>query len=246
MLKETFIILAISVCGPIIGSVIGVVKKPSERWINNMLAFAAGMMIAISLLELVPAAIEFSSILISMSGLLLGGIFMYALDISIPHVHPEGGQEQGSKLKRTAIYLVLGIFLHNFPEGMALAIGKVADFQTALIIALGISIHNIPEGICTSAPYYYATKKRLKSFLISSSTIIPIIIGFFLASYLFGFISNTIIGLILSATAGLMIYISADELIPNACAKKNRLWEHPTIFSLLFGILLVLGLRLLG
>ena len=79
-----------------------------------------------------------------------------------------------------------------------------------------------------------------------SYTVLFIEIGFVFASYLFNFISDTFIGFILSATAGLMIYISADELIPTACSKENKMWEHPTIFSLIFGILLVIGLRLIG
>lgn len=165
---------------------------------------------------------------------------MYALDRLIPHIHPELCRpEHGSKLKKTAIYLLLGIFLHNLPEGMAIATGTVANFKTTLAIALAIAIHNIPEGICTSAPYYYCTKKKLKSFLISSSTAIPIIIGFLLAFFLFQKIPLQIVGIIIAATAGLMIYIAADELIPTSCNKDKEVWNHSAIFSLIAGVLFV-------
>lgn len=246
-MKGIYLILLISVLGPVLGSLIGVIRKPSERFIHKMLAFAAGIMLAISFLELIPNAIEISSILVAAIGILLGAVLMLLLDISIPHIHPElCQQEQGRNLKKTSVYLMMGIFLHNFPEGMALAIGAVTSFQTALVVALAIAIHNIPEGICTSAPYYYSTKKRMKSFLLSSSTAIPILLGFFFANYLFRFLTDNFVGLILAGTAGLMIYISADELIPTACDKNHAQWSHATIFALIAGVLLVILLRLIG
>ncbi|MCK4830139.1 ZIP family metal transporter, partial [bacterium] len=102
-------------------------------------------------------------------------------------------------------YLIFGIFLHNFPEGMAIAIGAVTETKVSLIIALAIAIHNIPEGICTSAPYYHSTGDRLKAFLVSSSTAVPLLIGYLLARYIFGYITPEVLGFIIGATAGLMI-----------------------------------------
>lgn len=167
---------------------------------------------------------------------------MFGLDRLIPHIHPQlCAQEQGCNLERTSVYLITGIFLHNFPEGMAIAIGSVTDVKVSLAIALAIAIHNIPEGICTSAPYYHTTGNRLKSFLVSSSTAIPIVGGYFLARYIFTSIPSQVVGLIIGATAGLMIYITADELIPTSCAGTN----HKTIFSLMTGVIFVILLRLI-
>ncbi len=243
MEKILWIILIISVLGPIVGSLIGIIKKPSKGFMFNMLSFAGGVMLAISFLELIPESIQLSSIGVSVIGIIIGAGGMYTLDKLIPHIHPEMvSQEQGCKLKKTAIYLMLGIFLHNFPEGMAIAIGTISNIKISLVIALAIAIHNIPEGICTSAPYYHCTGKRLKSFLLSSLTAVPILVGFIIAKFLFTQISSTLIGLIIGATAGLMIYITADELIPCSCCK---LTNHTTIFSLIAGILLVILLGLL-
>lgn len=240
-MNPIYIIISISIAGPIIGSLIGVIKKPSNLFMYNMLAFAAGVMLSISFLELIPESIGFSSIWICAIGVVLGSLVMYTLDKIIPHIHPElCSQEHGHRLKRVAIYLLLGIFLHNFPEGIAMGIGAVTEFKLSFIIALAIAIHDIPEGICTSAPYYYVTRKRLKSFLISASTAIPTIIGFLFAYYLFQNIPLQIVGIIIAATAGLMIYISSDELIPTACCKDNKVWGHSTIFSLIAGVLLVI------
>jgi ZIP family zinc transporter len=173
-----------------------------------------------------------------MLGILAGAGIMMIVDRLIPHIHPQVcSQDKQFGLKRTALYLFVGIFIHNFPEGLAMGIGSVSNFKLSLTIALAIAIHDIPEGICTSAPYYKATGKRLKSFLISSSTIVPTLIGFFLAHFLFQQIPLYIVGLLIGATAGLMIYISGDELIPSSCCRSSG---HNTIISLMMGVLLVL------
>ncbi len=235
-----YIIFIISVIGPILGSLLGVIKKPSEIFTHNMLAFAAGVMLAVSFLQLIPKSISLSSIYLSTLGIIIGATIIYFLDKVIPHVHPELAEsEKCLRLGRTAKYLMAGIFLHNFPEGMAIAIGTVTDLKVGLTVALAISLQKIPEGICTSAPYYYCTRKRLKSFLISCSTMIPLIIGIIFASYLFQNISLKIVGLIIAATAGIMIYISADELIPTSCSKANKTWSQTNILSLMAGVLVV-------
>jgi ZIP family zinc transporter len=238
---EIIIILSISILGPIIGSLIGVIKKPSERFMYNMLAFAGGVMLSISFLELIPTSIELSSILICIIGMIIGTLIMFFLDKLIPHIHPElSCQEHGRNLKRTSIFLILGIFLHNIPEGMAIVLGSTSAVQASLIIAIAIAVHNVPEGICTSAPYFHQTNKRLKSFLLSSTTAIPIIIGFGIASILRNFISSNLIGLIVGATAGFMIYITGDEIIPTSCGENTT---HKTIISLIIGILFVIILQ---
>lgn len=238
MQLEIIIILFISVLGPIIGSLIGVIRKPSNRFMYNMLAFAGGVMLSISFLELIPTSIEQSSILICIIGIIIGSFIMFTLDRLIPHIHPElSCQEHGRNLKRTSFFLILGIFLHNIPEGMAIVLGSAAAVEASLVIAIAISVHNIPEGICTSAPYYHESNKRLKSFLISSTTAIPIIIGFMIATILKNIISSNIIGLIVGATAGFMIYITGDEIIPTSCGENNT---HKTILSLIIGILFVI------
>lgn len=235
-------IVVISILGPIIGSAIGILRKPSFGYICNMLCFAAGVMMAISFLNLIPESIHLSSVSVCIAGLICGSLLMYALDRIIPHIHPElCAQEQGCNLQRTSTYLFMGIFLHNLPEGMAIAIGSVTDVKISLAIALAIAVHNIPEGICTSSPFYHATGARLKSFLLSSSTAVPILIGYVLARYLFRNIPLQMVGFIIGSTAGLMIYITADELIPSSCAGTN----HQTIFSLMIGIIFVIVLGII-
>ena len=232
-------IVVISVLGPVLGSLIGVLRRFSFPYICNMLCFAAGVMLAISFLELIPESLHLTSMGLSVLGLAVGAALMYVLDRLIPHIHPRlCTQEQGCNLERTATFLVFGIFMHNFPEGMAIAVGSVIEAKTSLVIAGALAIHNIPEGICTSAPYFHSTGQRLKSFLLSSSTALPILGGFLFARYIFADISHHVMGMIIAGTAGLMIYITADELIPNACIGEN----HQTITWLMAGIILVMVL----
>ncbi|RMF54977.1 hypothetical protein D6745_03520 [Candidatus Woesearchaeota archaeon] len=235
-------ILVISVAGPIIGSIIGVIKKPKDVFMFNMLSFAAGVMISISFLELIPQSISIFSALGCSIGIVIGMLIMYALDKILPHIHPEL-YKNGEKcdLRITATYLIVGIFLHNFPEGMAVATGTVTGFESMLAISIAIAVQNVPEGICTSAPYYYCTKKRLKSFLLSASTSVPIVIGFYFARFLFQNITPQVIGIIIGAIAGMMIYISVHELIPVSCGRNNGI-NQSTTFSLIFGILFVMFL----
>ena len=230
-------IVIIAVLGPVIGSGIGVLKMPSSGYICNMLCFAAGVMLSISFLDLIPESISISSPEISVLGVVLGALAMYGLDRVIPHIHPRlCAQEQGCNLERTSVYLILGMFLHNFPEGMAIAIGSVTEMKVSITIALAIAIHNIPEGICTSAPYYHSTGKRVQSFLLSATTAVPILVGYVVARYIFLQVSTQVVGLLISSTAGLMIYITADELIPHSCAGTN----HQTIFFLILGVVFVI------
>ena len=260
-MDELFVIAIISMIGPIIGSFLGVMKILSSKIVFHLMSFAAGIMISISFLELIPEAIEMSSVPATAFGIILGALSMFLMDKFIPHYHPEPEQaeqkknifeklkqnlkcrlmrpanilkEKNKDLMRTAKYLILGIFIHNFPEGMAIAM--VRDPSVSIAIALAIAIHNIPEGICTSAPYYYATGKRLKAFLLSSSTAIPVLLGFLFVRFLFVGVSDSIMGFVAAMTAGLMIYISVDELIPSSSCK---VCNHQTVFSLILGIVFV-------
>lgn len=236
------LIVVIAFLGPIIGSALGVLRKPSFGYVCGMLCFAAGVMLAISFLELIPESLELASAGVCIPGVAVGALAMYGLDRLVPHLHPSlCNQEQGCNLQRTSIFLILGIFLHNFPEGMAIASGEVSEIEASVVIALAIAIHNIPEGICTSASYYRSAGKRTEAFLLSSTTALPILIGYFLARWILKAVPPEVTGFIIAATAGLMIYITVDELIPNSCAGQ----DHRTIFTFVGGILFVMLLGMI-
>jgi ZIP family zinc transporter len=194
-------------------------------------------------MNLIPQSIALSSVWLCALGIILGSFIMLGLDILIPHMHPSTHKhERGSKLNKMAFFIFMGMFLHNFPEGMAIGIGSVSAFNLSLIIAIAIMVHDIPETMCTAIPYYYATKKRLPAFLMSFSTVIPTVAGLTFAYFLFDLIPLWIAGMLAGLTAGLMIYISAHELIPATCSIEKN---HATIFSLISGVIFVVLLSLL-
>jgi zinc transporter, ZIP family len=239
---NVWIIVIISLLGPIIGSVIGVLKKPSDIFMFNMLAFAAGIMLTISFFNLIPQSISYSSGLVCVIGIMFGALLMFLIDKIIPHLHLDAyaDSDNAVNMKKTSVYLSIGLFMHNFPEGMVIAIGAISNTQVGIAIALAMAIQKIPEGICTSAPHYYCTKNRLKSFLFSCITIIPLIAGFIFAYYIYTSVPTFIVGIVIGIAAGMMIYISTDELIPTSC---HRMTNHSTILSLIAGVLFVVLLN---
>lgn len=242
-MPQEIMIVALSAMGPVIGSGIGVWKRPTTAYIHKMLYFAAGIMLAISFLDLIPESRHLGSTLTCVTGLAIGVAAMGALDRLFPHVHEcTVCGENECHLGHTANFLILAIFLHNFPEGMAIAIGATTNFGDSIVIAAAIAIHNIPEGICTSAPHYYAYGNRMKSFAMSSLSALPIVVGYFVARSLFVQISPQVMSVLVGATAGLMIYISANELMPAARKDDSR----QTIFYFIFGIIAVMLLELLA
>lgn len=233
-------ILAVAVAGPVIGSTLGVAFPPGRRVTGGMLSFAGGSMLAISFLELLPEGLLKCGVPGTAAGIAIGLLTMAALEGMLPH-RPRGqGREE---LERTSILMILGIFLHNLPEGMAIAsAGSMEDPRALVTIALAIAIHNIPEGICTSAPYYQATGRRLRAFLWSSSTALPMLGGYLLGKTLLRGLSYYAVGVMAASVAGLMIHISCGELLPTALEETGR--EHPIqpMVWLSAGVLFVMAL----
>lgn len=202
-------------------------------------------MLAISFLELLPESMAKCGIAGTVTGFAIGLLTMAALESLIPRrpkgpVRPSSDREE---LERASVLMILGIFLHNLPEGMAIAsAGSMEDPRALVAVALAIAIHNIPEGICTSAPYYQATGKRLRAFLWSASTALPMLAGYLLGKTLLRGLSPYAMGVMVASVAGLMIHISCSELLPAALEEEGR--EHPIrpMLWLTAGILLVLGL----
>lgn len=238
---EVLPIVLIAFTGPVIGSLLGVLRRPTETFVRNSLAFAAGVMLAISFLQLVPESIRLSSVWICCGGVAGGALLMFGLDKLVPHTDPGCvDAPEGRISRRVALYLLAGIALHHFPEGMAIALGSVTDFGLSLAIVVAIAVHDIPEAICTSAPYFFVSGSRWRAFLLSASTAVPTVLGYLVAHALYHQISLEFVGGVAGATAGLMLYISGDELIPRSCAKHGDTPGHAPIFFLVAGAVFVI------
>ncbi len=142
-----------------------------------------------------------------------------------------------SSLKRTGIFTALAIAIHNFPEGFATFVSALDDFSIGLTIAFAIAIHNIPEGMAVSLPIYHATGNKKSAFwyatLSGLAEPLGAVIGFFL---LLPFLGDAALGITFGAVAGIMVYISFDELLPAARVYGNA---HTTIAGITLGMLVM-------
>jgi ZIP family zinc transporter len=135
------------------------------------------------------------------------------------------------------MFSALAIAIHNFPEGLATFMSAIQDPTLGISIAIAIAIHNIPEGISVSVPIYFATGDRKKaffySFLSGLSEPVGALIGYFV---LFNFLSEALFGIVFAGVAGIMVYISLDELLPTA-EKYGK--HHIAIGGLIAGMIVM-------
>lgn len=138
------------------------------------------------------------------------------------------------KLMRVGVLTAVAIAVHNFPEGLATFTSAVTDPGLGLAIAVAIAIHNIPEGIAVSVPVYYATHSHKKAFLYSFLSGLAETLGAIVGLFLFVYILNGYaFGILLGAIAGIMVFISLDQLLPTA---RQYGEHHLSIYGLLAGM----------
>lgn len=237
-----------------IGSALALLtKKTSTRFLSVSLGFSAGVMIYVSFVEIFAKAKEaLSSALGPRMGTwaTVGGFFFGILLIALidklipktenPHeVHTveemDGtSQEHKENLMRMGLFTALAIGIHNFPEGLATFTAALSDPSLGIPIAVAIAIHNIPEGIAVAVPIFYATGSRRQafkwSFLSGLSEPIGAIVGYLI---LYRFLNDAVFGFIFASVAGIMVYISLDELLPSA---EEYGEHHLSIYGLIAGM----------
>ncbi|MCI8530122.1 MAG: ZIP family metal transporter [Lachnospiraceae bacterium] len=256
---EEFIVLSIPFMGTTFGAaMVFFMKEKMNAWLEKLLlGFAAGVMIAASVWSLLIPAIELAeneggnAWLPAAAGFILGVGFLLTLDSLVPHLHIEDEKPEGMKsdLRKTTM-LVLAVALHNLPEGMAVGVafagamteGTGMTFAAALVLAVGIAIQNFPEGAIISMPLRNVGASRPKAFWygVLSGVVEPVgaVVTILLAEHLV-----PILPYFLAFAAGAMIYVVAEELIPEAQAG-----EHTNIgtigVSLGFVLMMVLDVAL--
>ena len=139
-----------------------------------------------------------------------------------------------TRLMRMGLFTALALAIHNFPEGLATFMAGLADPKLGIAVAVAIAIHNIPEGIAVAVPIFYATGSRKKafglSFLSGLSEPIGALIGYLL---LINFVNEITFGLVFASVAGIMVYISLDEVLP---AAREYGEHHLAIYGLIAGM----------
>jgi len=213
-------------------------KKAKFCYLCIAFGFSAGVMIFISFTELLNYGIKSTNLLTAFLGFFGGILLIYTIDILIPHTYEEEAPEnKRGKIKRTAILLVLGITIHNFPEGIAVMFSSISSIKLGILVALAVAMHNIPEGIAVSMPIFYATKSRKKAFYYSFLSGIAEPIGAVLGYlFLYNFLSDFVLGIVLSAVAGIMIFISFDELLPYVYEQRSGHNQHLSMIGLFLGM----------
>ena len=213
------------------------------------LGFASGIMVAASVWSLLIPAMEEADFGVwnwvpAAVGFIVGGLFLVLLDKIVPHLHKGTNEEEGPRvaLKKPA-KLFLAVTIHNIPEGLAVgfafgaaALGENAAYISALGLAIGIAVQNFPEGAAVALPMRAATGSRNKAFFygLGSGAVEPLfaVAGYFLASYI-----TVLQPWLLSFAAGAMIFVVAEDLIPDA-----RLSEYPHLgtWGLMIGFALMM------
>jgi ZIP family zinc transporter len=245
-----------------IGSLIGLyTSKTNTKFLSVALGFSAGVMIYVSFVEIFQKA---RTSLIADLGVVagnwytviafFGGMLIIALidkcvnKLNNPHeIHKveelaDLKDATNNKLYKTGILTALAIAIHNFPEGLATFASAMQDPSLGIAIAFAIAVHNIPEGIAVSVPIYYATGSKLKAFFYSSISGVAEPIGALVGYLLFAkYFTDTVFGILFAGVAGVMVFISLDQLLPVA----REYGEHHLAIYGLFAGMVVMALSLL-
>jgi len=232
-------------------------KDVSRKMLNGLLGFASGVMIAASYWSLLAPAIELSHDLSvpawfpAVTGFLLGGVFLFVVDKLLPHLHIGQTEPEGPKSSwQRSILLITAITLHNIPEGLAVGVAfgaaaagiESAGIGSAVALALGIGIQNFPEGLAVSAPLRREGWKTGKAFLYGQfSGMVEPVAGVIGAAATL--LMRPLLPYALAFAAGAMIYVVAEELIPES--KNESHSDIPTIGVMLgFAVMMLLDVAL--
>jgi len=242
-IKLAFLLTFLAGISTMLGTILIFFKIKKERKIiTASLAFASGVMICVSLIDLIPESLsllsnyfyKFPMIVLSLIFLVIGVL----LSMGIDHTFNKTKINKNNPLYKIGLISCIAIILHNIPEGIATFMATNTNAKLGITLAIAIALHNIPEGISISIPIYYATKKKYKALIYTFISGISELIGAFI-TYLFlsSFINNMIMGFLLSMIAGIMLQISIYELLPTSFSYKQK---KTTISYLIIGILFML------
>lgn len=219
------------------GLIVLVLRSPSNTFLSFMLGASAGVMIMVSFVELLQRAIADVGFVPANLAFFAGTAAMFAIDTLVPHQFMGEGHDEGpgsSALIRTGTLVALGLAVHNFPEGMVVFVSSVESIRLGVVLAVAIAIHNIPEGIAVALPIFHATGNKLRAIVYAGGSGLAEPVGALIAALvLYPWLSAGMMAYVLAFVAGIMVFISLDELLPTAHRYGS---EHWVIIGILGGM----------
>lgn len=212
-------------------------RKVSDRLLDVMLGFSAGVMLAATFFSLLVPAIDLGGVWVAVLGIAFGAIVLHLVDRFIPHFHPALGAEgPSSRLSRVWLF-ALAITIHNFPEGLAVGVSfGSGDIAAGLVVAMAIGLQNMPEGLAVALPLLREGYSRRKSIWYGTLTglIEPVggLLGVALVSIFY-----PILPWALAFAAGAMLFVVSDEIIPESHRKG---FERQATFGLVLGFIVMM------
>lgn len=241
------------------GGIAFIVKKDNLKALSVGLGFSAGVMIFLSFTDILPEAGKLLAVnfpnkyeWLVYGGFIIGLVVAILIDYFLPdHIdtdevlNPDAPCKHQHKIKRAGLFTAVAICVHNFPEGMATFLTTTQNITLGISVGLAIAIHNIPEGIAVALPIYHVTGKKRYAMLYAALSGITEPIGAVVGLFLFSlFLPQIMVGMLMAAVAGIMIYLAFDTLLPLAREYGN--W-HLSMIGIVSGMLVIwVSLILIG
>ncbi len=216
-------------------------RKPGASLLSAVLGFSAGVMLAVVFMDLLPESIRIANYWYAVAGLLAGIGMLLLLDMIFPHYHHCSEEEGRFRFRRVGVLLGIGIALHNIPEGLAIGAGYASSASLGAGITLVMTIQNIPEGMAMATAMCIGGLSGRRVVLLATLAGVPMGIGALLGAVV-GSLSPYMLSLALSFAGGAMLYITCDEMIPDA---HNFAKGHSATLGIILGVLagILLGFR---
>lgn len=216
------------------------IKNFKKSYSSFFLGISAGAMIYISFIELLPQAVKSIGFVPTNLVFFLGILFIGIIDFIVPHHFMNYCSKNGIKCNKfmlSGVMVAVAIAIHNFPEGVAVFMSSLGNIRLGGLIAFATALHNIPEGVAVATPIYFATKSKRKAFGYTFLAGIAEPLGAIIAFVILQpYLTPTFLSYIFAFVAGIMVYISFDELLPS-CFENCQ--GHTAIAGIMTGMLVI-------
>lgn len=223
-------------------------KNVSQKLLDVMLGFAAGIMLAATCFSLVMPSIEygggdFKAVMITSLGIIFGAFVIDMIDKFSPHEHLIDKRREGASSSLSQIWLfIIAITIHNFPEGMATGVGfGTENINDGLALALGIGIQNMPEGLAVALSLVRENYTTKYAFMVAALTGLVEPVGALLGYSLVN-VFKPALPVVLATAAGAMLFVICDEIIPETHSKG---YEREATYGIIFGFVIMMILDIL-